>query len=116
MVSGATKKVVVLKDLPSNLIEEAILILKNGSSLEKCLENSGEEASKARKSDPDFILKEAELIINNFIKENNLHVKKPRRIRGRERILSNKYLVNVFINLSLAGSIALLGFILLKLF
>ena len=29
MVSGVTKKIVILKDIPSNLIEEAILILKN---------------------------------------------------------------------------------------
>lgn len=66
------KNIVVLKNLPSNLIEEAIVILKCNKKETECIKKqikSNTFSSNAKKIDKpkDYIVKEAEMVISNYI-------------------------------------------------
>ena len=68
MDSKQLKNIIVLKNLPSNLIEEAIIILKNNKKI-KILE--GIESKNCKKeleeNKEDYIIKEAEMVISNYL-------------------------------------------------
>lgn len=115
MVSRNTKKILVIKDLPSNIIEEAILILKSNPAGKDNTEDK-DYAQRNRKRDNDFLFKEAEMIINNYIKDNNLHITNARERTRKPGLADRKALINTIINVSLIGSIALLVFIMTKFF
>ncbi|HEX2945680.1 MAG TPA: hypothetical protein VHT96_06970 [Clostridia bacterium] len=110
MVAGDTKRVVVIKNISSNLIEEAILILKSGT--EGAQENrKGQPAQDKPNIRNDFILKEAEHIINDYINGNKLAKTRDRR-RGRSWSLPHKrVLLNIGINILLMAAIALLIYV-----
>ena len=92
------RNIVILKDLPSNTIEEAFLVLKKSQNVKK-LEHidkykdfSGE---KNGEEDKDFIIKEAELLIQNYLgrNKNNESIdtdlcKKNKRLKKAVAILS----------------------------
>lgn len=62
------KNMVVIKNLPSNLIDEAFVILKNNKkikSLERIETNNITKETKEKKD--DYIIKEAEMVISNFL-------------------------------------------------
>ena len=63
------KNIVVLKNLPSNLVDEAILIIKPNKNAKKleyiCKTNSIE--SKEDKKENDYVIKEAESVIASYI-------------------------------------------------
>ena len=62
------KNMIRIKDLPSNTIEEAILILKENKKAKKYEGTSKFKSSNSKKSnDEDFVVKEAELIISNYL-------------------------------------------------
>ena len=70
MENNNLKNIIVLKNLPSNLIEEAIVILKTNKK-EKKIEQIV-QAKKGRQQDfekdsKQYIFKEAEMIVNDFI-------------------------------------------------
>jgi hypothetical protein len=115
MVAGDTKRVIVIKNISSNLIEEAILILKNEPGTPEY--NGEDKRSKGvPNSRNDFILKEAESIINEYIKENKLAIKRNRRNQGGLGIRNLKIPVNMLINIFLVAWIAVLLFVISKLF
>ena len=62
MQSNKTNMIVFLKDVESNLIEEAVIVVKEGINIS---ENIG------KKIDKKMLLQEAELIINNRKEEND---------------------------------------------
>lgn len=70
MEASKMKNMVVLKNLPSNLVEEAIVILKSSKKVKKLekidKKNKPEKSGKAKK-DKDYILKEAEMLISSYI-------------------------------------------------
>ena len=71
MQEGNFKNTIVLKDIKSNLIEEAIIVLKENKeawSLNK-IENSKTEKKALKPIKKDYIVKEAELIISNYIED-----------------------------------------------
>ena len=70
MEASKLKNMVVLKNLPSNIIDEAIIVLKENQKVKKLQKV---EQSKKIKKDKEYILKEAEMIVNNYISkiENN---------------------------------------------
>lgn len=75
MKESNLKNMVVLKNLPSNLVEEAIVILKTNKQakrLEKINKKIFQEENEKKRT-KDYILKEAEMLISNYIKkiENN---------------------------------------------
>jgi len=64
------KNMVVLKNLPSNIVDEAIVILKNNIKLKKldAVENSNKNNKKIKEEDPKkYIINEAEMLISNYI-------------------------------------------------
>ena len=65
------KNIVVLKDLPSNIVDEAIVILKNNSNIKKKEVIDYTNIKKSEESDRDnydVVIKEAELVVQDYIK------------------------------------------------
>lgn len=56
------KNMVVLKNLPSNLIEEAFVVLKDNVKVHK-----EELAGNKKKESKDYVVKEAEIIVSEYI-------------------------------------------------
>lgn len=92
MSQGDLKNMVVLKNLPSNIVEEAIVILKSNKKVKQAekiekkilmenLENSNKEK--------EYIIKEAEMLVSNYI--SSLEQKK------KERNINNKKLNHKYI-------------------
>ena len=70
METSNLKNTIILKNLPSNLIEEAIVVLKTGSkikSLEKIDKNEPNKNEKQKEKGKNYLAKEAEMIINQYI-------------------------------------------------
>ena len=64
------KNIVVLKNLPSNIVEEAIVILKANKKIKKyetIEQNKIRTGSGSKDEEKQYILKEAEMLINNYI-------------------------------------------------
>ncbi len=83
METSNMKNMVVLKNLPSNLVEEAIVILKSGKKVKKLqkIEKKRKLENKEKtKKEKDYILKEAEMLVSNYIsKLEDNHEKKQKR-------------------------------------
>jgi hypothetical protein len=107
MVAGDTKKIIVIKNISSNLIEEAILILKNdpGSKTDEQNEKSTQCGSNAGN---DYILKEAESIINQYIRENGLAVTTRKHRRSGLKLFRFGIPVNALINCLLMAAVLFL--------
>ena len=76
METSKLKNMVVLKNLPSNIVDEAIIVLKTNKKvkkLKKIEKNKKKVENENDKKDKEYILKEAEMIVNNYISkiENN---------------------------------------------
>jgi type III secretory pathway component EscR len=70
MEASNLKNMVVLRNLPSNIVDEAIIILKTNKKIRKLqkVENNKKQVNKNEiNKDKDYILKEAEMIVNNYI-------------------------------------------------
>ena len=70
METSNMKNIVVLKNLPSNIVEEAIVILKGNKKIKK-LELADKKNSKNVQNEElknkEYILKEAEMLFSNYI-------------------------------------------------
>jgi len=90
------RNIVILKDLPSNLIEEAFVVLKENQKIKKFeyAENKAEKFSEVKDglNADDYVIKEAELLISNYInkienqdligkKRNNTLIKKYKKLK-----------------------------------
>ena len=70
MQDGQMKNMVVLKNLPSNIIEEAIIILKANKKVKKVEYTKKNEFQKMPLiQEEGYIVKEAEMIIENYLTE-----------------------------------------------
>lgn len=72
MKENSLKNMIVLKNLPSNIVEEAIVILKSGTKikkLEKVEKNKLLEYKNNERKDKEYILKEAEMLVNSYISD-----------------------------------------------
>ncbi len=115
MVAGDTKKIIVIKNISSSLIEEVILILKNEPDILRRHELEKPVQSKPNVRD-DFILKEAESIINRYIKENGLGIIQNRNCRSSRKIPQIDIPANVIINILLTAAIVFLMWAVVKFF
>lgn len=63
------RNMVVLRNLPSNIIEEAYVILKPNSRIKKVeyTPKKIEAANTKKNNSEDYIIKEAEMVISNYI-------------------------------------------------
>ena len=68
MNSNQMKNMIVLKNLPSNLIEEAFIILKNNKKIKSLERVEKKINSKTEKEKTEeYIVKEAEMVISNYL-------------------------------------------------
>ena len=85
------KNMVVLKNLPSNIVEEAIVILKTNKKikkLEKIEINKISEETTCKKKEKDYLVKEAEMLVANYI--SSLENKKQERKTNNKK-MEQKY-------------------------
>ena len=66
MDNNKLKNIVVLKNLPSNLVEEAIVVLKQNKVKLPEYTQKGEKA-KSKEESRDYILKEAQMVIADYL-------------------------------------------------
>lgn len=116
MASGFTKKIIVIKDIPSNFVEEAILILKSDVPVTVASDPTssmgmGDSSAKRHR---DYLIKEANTIINSYINECKKQGIVETKIIDKKSMLKSRYFTNTAINLALAGSIALLIFVITR--
>jgi hypothetical protein len=106
MIRSGAKRVVVIKDIPSNVVEEAILVLK----CDKDFEVSSNNSIIPHYMGKDFLIKEAESIIEGYISDlkNNETSK-----RQKNNQVKGKYL-NFIINSCLVVSIIFFVYLILK--
>ena len=101
------KNIVFLKNLPSNIIDEAFVILKSNTkikSLERVDKNN--HIQEEQRKEDDYIVREAEMVISNYIsriEERNHKTKqielKYKRLKLITIILSFVVLVNAIISI-----------------
>ena len=74
------RNIVVLKNLPSNLVDEAIVILKSKKTAKKLefIEKKSNITYNRPKDNKDYVIREAESVITSYISklEKNNNVKK----------------------------------------
>lgn len=103
MKESNLRNMVVLKDLPSNLVEEAIVILKSSKDakkLEKVNKNKSIDNIEKRRIDKEYILKEAEMLISNYIlkiEDNNKNKYKIQKNKNYKRLKNYAYLSTALI-------------------
>lgn len=64
------KNMVVLKNLPSNIIDEAIVILKSNKEikkLEKIEKNKNKKQEIDVEKDKEYMIREAQMLVNDYI-------------------------------------------------
>ena len=103
------KNMIVLKNLPSNLIEEAFVVLKENKNIHKYeIENvkrtkkEDNKQEKNDKQDKEYIVKEAEMLLKEYA--DNLEKKTP-----NIKKLEKKYKFSVKLNFVLLFTTALGG-------
>lgn len=102
METSNLKNMVVLKNLPSNLIDEAIVVLKKNINVKEFEpQNNADEKINEIKSDgkKDYIVKEAEMLVNSYISnmENNKKKEQLNQKIGSKYKKMKKYLCSVSI-------------------
>ena len=91
------KNMLVLKNLPSNLIEEAILILKPNQKV-KNTEYAVKKFEKGKGENPDeYVVKEAEMLISSYLSRNDISNSK--EIKKLERKYKRMKMLTVFLGI-----------------
>lgn len=119
MDTSNLKNIVVLKDLPSNLVEEAIVVLKGNQKIEKLqlididkkqINSEGQNTNQKSKNSKDYIIKEAQMLIAEYIskienrnkKENKSMQKlnkKCERLKLINKVLLGCLIISILINI-----------------
>ena len=101
------KNMVVLKDLPSNIVDEAIVILKPNIKL-KSLDVIDKNNKKKNKEEDSkkYIINEAEMLISNYISkienDKNRNIKVNKKIEDKCKRLK---MISVFLGIAFIASI-----------
>ncbi len=91
MQISKTNNVIFLKDVESNIIKEAFIILKDNVKIEaQEQDNVLENTNKTME-----VLKEAELLINEGINKNNLNFEKYKLLKLKRKLKIQK-VINIF--------------------
>ena len=96
MQESKLKNMVILKNLPSNLVEEAIIVLKSNKNARKLvkIEDKNRKDNVAKKSiEKDYVLKEAEMLVSEYLSKIENHNKqlKNRQISNKKYKRMKKY-------------------------
>lgn len=129
-----TRNVIILKNLPSNLVDEAIIVVKDKKKIENYMKeseykdvinyktgNNGiiygdmkteslKKIENVKKEDRKYVIKEAEIVVSNYIKriEDNLADRKIDRLKKSYKKTKK---LNVFLAMTTIISILLAIFI-----
>ena len=71
MDASKMKNMIIIKNLPSNIIDEAFIVLKSNKKI-KALERIEKEKEKniqKKNNTRDYITKEAEMVISNYLSD-----------------------------------------------
>ena len=106
MPNSNMKNIVVLKNLPSNLIDEAIVILKSNKNARKLqlVDKNAKVEFKEPSKNKDYVIKEAENVIANYISkiEKNKVTKKSNNIENKyKKIKAYSIVVSVILAICL---------------
>lgn len=104
MESSKLKNIVVLKNLPSNIVEEAIVVLKSSKKvkkLEKIEKNKAIENTIYKEKENNYILKEAEMLVSSYISKlentNNKEIKSTKTNKRYIRLKKYAYISSIII-------------------
>ncbi len=94
------RNIVILKNLPSNIVDEAFVVLKENKKV-KNLEYADKKSDKFsdendRENEDDYVVKEAELLISNYISKlekqdfssSNANIELIRKITKMKRLVT----------------------------
>jgi len=102
------KNIVVLRNLPSNLVDEAIVILKPNKRVknpEQVTQFKNFSSIKSEKSSNQYVIQEAELLVSSYISK----IENPEKNIVNNKNIKNKYkklrLYSVLITIMLLVSI-----------
>ena len=101
------KNIVVLKDIPSNIVDEAIVILKNNTNVKKkeLIDNKNSNRfNEDKNGNYDFVVNEAENVIKDYIK----NIEKPKETKVSINKMTVKYR-KLQVYSFLLGIIAIIG-------
>lgn len=124
------KKIVVIKNIASNYIEEAIFILRSNPMVEKDTRKNSNQVNSNLNNNKDGLIEEAKLIIDNYVKEcekngilySNIDYNISKNRNRNKSKSRNKRLfkfglpINIIIDVALCASIAVLVFFIIKVF
>lgn len=96
------KNIVVLKSLPSNIVEEAIIILKSNKYAKKFQmieKNNIKESEQENSNDKEYIIKEAEELLATYISkiESSKYIERPNKILKEKYKKLKKYSIVITI-------------------
>lgn len=105
MSQSNLKNMVVLKNLPSNIVEEAIVIFKENKkvkNLEKVDKNKVIDNNTERVKSKEYILKEAEMLVSNYIsrleeKQNNKKINNQKVNKKYKKIKNYAYIISIIV-------------------
>lgn len=107
MQTNNVKNIVVLKNLPSNIVEEAIVILKSNKYAKKLQiveKNANKEIEQKENNGKEYIIKEAEDLLASYINkiENNRCIEKPNKTLKEKYKRLKKYsiIITIFFAIS----------------
>lgn len=102
------KNIIVLRNLPSNLVDEAIVVLKENKKVKKYqyaddikgnnVDKQKKKTDKTADNTKEYIIKEAELVVNNYL--SNLETKSP-KWKNNVKKLEKKYKQSIKLNILL---------------
>lgn len=122
MDKGNMKNIIILKNLPSNLIDEAIMVIKDknkklnyrdffvgqedSNNVIQGYMNTDDlkKIEKIKKENRKYVIKEAEMVVTNYINQmdNNIKEKKNKKIELRYKKVRT---LNLFLGLTTITSI-----------
>lgn len=115
MDTSNLKNMLVLKNFPSNIIEEAIVILKQGSKIKDIQKIQNKEINKQSTNskkdgkEKEYIIKEAEMLINQYLAK----IENQKKEKKQNQKFENKYikLKKFTIAVSILAIVELISFI-----
>lgn len=112
------KNIIVLRNLPSNMVEEAFVVLKDNVKVhkeelidnKKSSNNSKNNSNKRQKNDKDYVVKEAEMLVKDYIdKIEKRQFKTPKdKLKLEEKCKRLKYSNIFFILFSIFSIISII--------
>lgn len=104
MNSSQMKNIIVLKNLPSNLIDEAFIILKNNKKIKSIKIDNKKSTIQEKEKSGDYIVKEAEMVISCYL--SNLEKEKQQKSHSL-KLIEDKYKKMKCLSVILGGIVLL---------